>query len=61
MRTPGIKPVRPKEAMEDALRSVRLPRSSALYRQLAQQVSLSRCTDESFLKLRKILQTWFSA
>ena len=56
-----LKPDRPKEAMEDALRNVRLPRSSALYRQLAQQVSLSRCTDESFLKLRKTLQTWFSA
>lgn len=56
----GAKPERPKEAMEATLRAVRLPRSSALYRQLAQQVSLSRCTDASFLKLKAILQKWFS-
>ena len=58
---PGLfKPSQPKEAMEDALRSVRLPRSSALYRQLAQQVSLTRCTDASFLKFKATLQNWFA-
>lgn len=57
----GVKPERPKEAVERALRVVRLPRSSALYRQLAQQVSLGRCTDASFLKLKALLQNWFAA
>lgn len=57
----GEKPVRPKEALEDALRVVRLPRSSAIYRQLAQEVSLSRCTDASFLKFKTTLQEWFLA
>ena len=57
----AIKPHQPKEAMEHALRAVRLPRSAALYRQLAQQVSLSRCTDASFLKLKATLQEWFTS
>lgn len=54
------KPHQPKEAMEQALRQVRIPRSSALYRQLAQQVSLSRCTDGAFLKFKATLQRWFA-
>lgn len=56
----AFKPSLPKEAMEHALRTVRLPRSAALYRQLAQQVSLSRCTDASFLKFKTTLQDWFA-
>lgn len=56
----AIKPHQPKEAMQHALRTVRLSQSAALYRQLAQQVSLSRCTDMSFLKLKITLQKWFS-
>lgn len=54
------KPSQPKEAMERALRQVRTPRSSALYRQLAQQVSLARCTDNAFLKFTATLQRWFA-
>jgi hypothetical protein len=54
-----IKPGRPKEAMEQALRTVRKPRSSAIYQQLARKVSLERCTDSSFVKLKTILQGWF--
>jgi len=53
------KPLRPKEALEAALRHVRMPRSSALYRSLAEKVSLARCTDRAFLKLKMILQSWF--
>ncbi len=53
------KPERPKEAMELALRAARKPRSSALYLQLARQVSMARCVDPAFLKLRTILQAWF--
>ena len=53
------KPERPKEAMELALRTVRKPRSSSLYAQLARQVSLERCVDPAFIKLKTTLQTWF--
>lgn len=58
---PSSKPNRPKEALEAALRHVRLPRSSAIYKNLAEKVGLSRCTDPSFEKLRKTLQDWFPA
>lgn len=54
-----IKPIRPKEALEQALRSVKKPRSSSLYQQIAQKVSLQRCVDPSFIKLKTILQGWF--
>lgn len=53
------KPDRPKEALEKALRIVKKQRSSALYGQIAEKVSLSRCTDRSFVKLRQTLQEWF--
>jgi hypothetical protein len=53
------KPRHPKEAMEAALRSTRTPRSSSLYRQLAERVSLARCTDDAFIKFRSMLQVWF--
>lgn len=55
-----IKPPRPKESMEAALRQVRKPRSSVLYRRLAENVSFGRCTDEAFNKLKMTLQNWFS-
>jgi hypothetical protein len=54
------KPDRPKEALEAALAVVRLPRSSAIYRALAEKVSLARCSDRAFLKLKAILQFWFA-
>jgi hypothetical protein len=57
----SLKPERPKEAMEAALRSARKPRSSAIYQGLAEKVSLSKCQDPAFLKLKAVLQTWFSA
>lgn len=53
------KPSRPKEAVELALRLVRKPRSSAIYREIAESVSLRRCRDPAFAKLRLILQDWF--
>lgn len=53
------KPERPKEAMEEALFQVRRPRSSALYRQLADKVGLERCVDPAFTKLKGTLRTWF--
>jgi hypothetical protein len=54
------KPDRPKEALEAALAVVRLPRSSAIYRALAEKVSLARGSDRAFLKLKATLQFWFA-
>lgn len=59
-REGDLKPHRPKEAVEAVLRAADTPRSSALYRQLAQKVSLNRCDDSSFLKLKSTLQAWFA-
>lgn len=56
-----IKPIRPKEALEFALRTARKPRSSSLYLQLAQKVNLIRCVDPSFVKLVSTFQKWFPA
>jgi hypothetical protein len=55
------KPSRPKELLEDILRSARKPRSSALYVALARKVSLSRCTDPAFRLLCDTLRAWFPA
>jgi len=54
-----IKPLKPKESMEAALKQVRKPRSSILYRQLAEKVSFGRCTDAAFQKFKTTLQNWF--
>jgi len=53
------KPARPKEALEAALREVKLPRSSSIYEALAKKVSLARCTDPAFAKLQAVLRDWF--
>ena len=43
------KPMRPKESFEAALREAQKPRSASLYLQIAENVSLSRCTDTAFM------------
>lgn len=53
------KPSRPKEAVDEALRISRKARSSALYRQLGEKVSLRGCADPAFDKFKTTLQTWF--
>jgi hypothetical protein len=53
------KPARPKEALEDALRKSRLPRSSAIYEHIANRISLHRCADRAFLRLKNQMVTWF--
>lgn len=53
------KPQKPKEAMEELLRTFGIPRASAIYSRLAQKVSLRHCQDAAFGKLRSTLQTWF--
>lgn len=53
------KPSRPKEALEAALRISGLPRSSALYQNIASRISLRRCADKAFIRLRNQLREWF--
>ncbi|MGQ9632147.1 MAG: methylation-associated defense system protein MAD4 [bacterium] len=53
------KPKRPKEAVEVSLRMKRIPRSSSIYKEISQNVSLDRCQDRSFRNFRDILQKWF--
>lgn len=58
---PGAaKPARPKETAEAAMRVVRKHRTSLLYRQLAERVSLEHCADRAFLKLKGVLREWFA-
>lgn len=55
------KPGDPKKAMVNALREARKPRSAAIFRKLAESVSLDRCQDAAFLKVKGILQSWFGS
>ncbi|HWE95148.1 MAG TPA: hypothetical protein VG269_14370 [Tepidisphaeraceae bacterium] len=55
------KPSRPKEAVEASLMEAAISRSSALYLELAEKVSLKRCTDPAFVKLKRTLENWFKA
>lgn len=55
------KPIRPKEALEAVFRRAGMPRSSAHYAQVAGAISLSRCRDAAFRRLRETLQRWFAA
>jgi hypothetical protein len=57
----ATKPRRPKEAMQEVLRTVSKARSSAVFQELATVVGLQRCTDPAFGKLRSTLQSWFPA
>ena len=61
LRSGQMKPDRPKEALERALREVNKPRSSAMYLSLAGKVSLKRCRDEAFLRFVKTLRCWFGS
>jgi hypothetical protein len=55
------KPLDPKSALEVALRQSRRPRSSAIFKELASQVSLDpkNANERAFNKLRLTLQRWF--
>ena len=57
----NAKPVRPKEALEAMVPIHRQPRSSALYEKITSRISLQRCVDPAFLRLRVSLQRWFPA
>lgn len=54
------KPLTPKEALECALWERNLPRSAALYARIAGNISLKRCQDAAFLRLREVLRLWFA-
>lgn len=56
----ALKPHRPKEAFEFALYEKRIQRSSAIYKKIAQSVSLRTCNEPSFLQFKKILLNWFA-
>ncbi len=53
------KPMKPKEAFEKALTLCKTPRSSDIYRNIAQNASYSKCTDAAFQKLRTLICKWF--
>jgi len=58
--SPGYpKPSDPKTAVEQTLRAVHKPQSSAIYAELARQVSVGRCADPGFQRFRQILGRWF--
>lgn len=57
----GQKPQRPKEALQIALKASGKPQSSSLFSYLASKVSLQRCADPAFEKLKETLQVWFPA
>ncbi|HUW62639.1 MAG TPA: hypothetical protein VMZ06_16650 [Candidatus Bathyarchaeia archaeon] len=55
----SVKPQKPKEAMKEVLRLVKKPFSSAIHRELAEKVSLERCQDAAFQRLKTLLRQWF--
>jgi len=57
----AAKPPRPKEAAEWVLRQARQPRSSAIYQQLAERISIKGCTDAAFTEMLSTLRNWFPA
>jgi hypothetical protein len=57
----AAKPHDPKMAMVRALKAAGRRRSPAIFRQLAERVSLRRCSDPAFIKLTATLQRWFPA
>ena len=59
MKEGTMKPMRPKEAAEWALRQTKKPRSSALYKKIAKRVSIERCQDPALRDLRSALARWF--
>jgi hypothetical protein len=58
-----MKPERPKEAAEWALRNCghKAPRSAALYRQVSSRASIHRCEDYALARLLNALRAWFPA
>lgn len=53
------KPARPKEALEAVFPECNLPRSASNYQNIVRKISLQRCSDAAFRRLRDRLQQWF--
>jgi len=53
------KPHKPKELLDAILRSKFKRRSAALFVNLARKVGLAKCSEDSFLRFKKILAVWF--
>lgn len=53
------KPARPKEALQSVMRVQRKPLSSALYYEISRRISLRKCADPAFVRLREQLLEWF--
>ena len=59
LREGAVKPVNPKSAMEAALQEARLPMSTSIYRKIARNVGLARCTDPAFVSFQATIRGWF--
>jgi hypothetical protein len=55
------KPSDPKTTMQRAMREANKPLSSRVFLKLAESVSISRCRDRAFDKLKTTLHGWFSS
>lgn len=55
----ATKPDRPKEAIQSALRQRRISWSSAIFAEITRRVSLARCHDGQFNRLKGVLGEWF--
>lgn len=53
------KPLRPKEALEAAMRLSKTPRSSAIYYEISSRASYGECIDPAFEKFIETIRRWF--
>ncbi len=59
LKSHDLKPKRPKEAFEAALKFNKISRSSSLYKKIGASASYKNCIDSSFLKFLNTLKLWF--
>jgi hypothetical protein len=57
----ALKPRDPKNALERALLVVQKRHNATIFKQLAEKLSVKRCTDTSFLRFKDTLTAWFGA
>jgi hypothetical protein len=53
------KPTRPKEALEEAMKQVRMPFTSDIHKRLGERAAFAGCVDPAFLKFLAKLRQWF--
>lgn len=58
--TRNLKPDKPKEAFDEALKLSGTPRSSSLYHEISCRASYQNCQDPAFLKMLDLFRQWFS-